>query len=94
MESHVGRGAVGQARLVSPCRRATHVCLTCPTLARMANVTIRDPSIHGGEAVDSAPADVHVTATHAGRPIAELRPIAAGRLPVSDQGTFDRRPPG
>ncbi len=49
----------------------------------MDTVTIRDLRNHGGEVVDRVAAGGHVTVTRDGRPVAELRPLRAGGLPVA-----------
>jgi prevent-host-death family protein len=42
----------------------------------MANVNIRDLRNHGGDVVDRASRGEQITITRAGKPVAELRPIA------------------
>lgn len=46
----------------------------------MAEVSIRDLRNHGGDVVDRVEAGERVVVTRAGRPVAELRPVRAGRL--------------
>lgn len=46
----------------------------------MAEVTIRELRNHGGEVIDRVAAGEHLTVTRGGRPVAELRPLAAGRV--------------
>ncbi|MHB8507332.1 MAG: type II toxin-antitoxin system Phd/YefM family antitoxin [Candidatus Dormibacteria bacterium] len=43
----------------------------------MAAVTIRDLRNHGGDVVDRVLAGERVTITRAGKPVAELRPLAS-----------------
>lgn len=45
----------------------------------MAEVSIRDLRNHGGSVVDRVAAGEEVTITRAGRPVARLHPIPAGR---------------
>lgn len=42
----------------------------------MSEVTIRELRNHGGEVVDKVSSGEHVTITRAGKPVAELRPVA------------------
>ena len=46
----------------------------------MADVSIRDLRNHGGDVVDRAARGEAITITRDGRPVAQLRPIAAGPL--------------
>ncbi len=46
----------------------------------MAEVTIRELRNHGGEVVDRVAAGERLIVTRSGRPVAELRPVHAGRL--------------
>ena len=46
----------------------------------MSEVTIRELRNNGGEVVDRVAAGEHVTITRSGKPVAELRPIAARSL--------------
>jgi prevent-host-death family protein len=46
----------------------------------MTEVTIRELRNHGGEVVDRVAAGEQVTITRAGRPVAELRPVARASL--------------
>ena len=46
----------------------------------MAEVSIRDLRNHGGDVVDRAARGEAITITRDGRPVAQLRPIAAGPL--------------
>jgi len=46
----------------------------------MAEVTIRELRNHGGDVVDRVAAGERLIVTRSGRPVAELRPIHAGRL--------------
>ena len=46
----------------------------------MEEVTIRDLRNHGGEVVDRVMAGERLTVTRAGRPVAELRPVAPAAL--------------
>jgi prevent-host-death family protein len=46
----------------------------------MANVTIRELRNHGGDVVDRVAAGERLIVTRSGRPVAELRPVQAGRL--------------
>lgn len=49
----------------------------------MEEVTIRDLRNHGGEVVDRVAAGERLTVTRAGRPVAELRPVAPAPLGAS-----------
>lgn len=55
----------------------------------MADVSIRDLRNHGGEVVDRAARGEQITITRAGRPVAELRALAAPAL--SAQVLLSRR---
>jgi prevent-host-death family protein len=46
----------------------------------MADVTIRELRNHGGDVVDRVAAGERLIVTRSGRPVAELRPVHAGRL--------------
>lgn len=46
----------------------------------MADVTIRELRNHGGEVVDRVAAGERLIITRSGKPVAELRPVRAGRL--------------
>lgn len=46
----------------------------------MAEITIRELRNHGGDVVDRVAAGERLIVTRSGRPVAELRPIHAGRL--------------
>jgi prevent-host-death family protein len=46
----------------------------------MAEVSIRELRNHGGDVVDRVEAGERVVVTRSGRPVAELRPVRAGRL--------------
>jgi prevent-host-death family protein len=46
----------------------------------MADVTIRELRNHGGDVVDRVAAGERLIVTRSGRPVAELRPVQAGRL--------------
>lgn len=46
----------------------------------MADVSIRDLRNHGGDVVDRAARGEQITITRAGRPVAELRALAAPAL--------------
>jgi prevent-host-death family protein len=46
----------------------------------MAEVSIRELRNHGGDVVDRVQAGERVVVTRSGRPVAELRPVRAGRL--------------
>jgi len=46
----------------------------------VADVSIRDLRNHGGDVVDRAARGEAITITRDGRPVAQLRPIAAGPL--------------
>ncbi|HEX9866955.1 MAG TPA: type II toxin-antitoxin system prevent-host-death family antitoxin [Acidimicrobiia bacterium] len=48
-----------------------------------AEVSIRDLRNHGGEVIDRVMAGEKLTVTRSGRPVAELRPLAAARLKAS-----------
>ena len=54
----------------------------------MAEVTVRDLRNHGGEVVDRVSKGERVTVTRAGKPVAELRPLA--RATVSREVLLDR----
>ena len=43
-------------------------------------VSIRELRNHGGEVVDRVAAGEHLTVTRAGKPVAELRPVARPRV--------------
>lgn len=51
--------------------------LTCDTVLRMPEVTIRELRNRGGEVVDRVAAGERLTITRSGRPVAELRPLRA-----------------
>jgi len=42
----------------------------------MAEISIRELRNHGGDVVDRAAHGEHITITHAGKPVAELSPVA------------------
>ena len=46
----------------------------------MTEVSIRDLRNHGGDVVDRVARGEQITITRAGRPVAELRPVAAAAL--------------
>jgi prevent-host-death family protein len=46
----------------------------------MASVSIRDLRNHGGDIVDRVASGESLTVTRDGKPVAELRPVRAGRL--------------
>lgn len=46
----------------------------------MTEVSIRELRNHGGDVVDRVEAGERVIVTRSGRPVAELRPVRAGRL--------------
>lgn len=54
----------------------------------MTEVTIRELRNHGGEVVDRVAAGEQVTITRAGRPVAELRPVA--RVSLTAETLLDR----
>ena len=54
----------------------------------MSVVTIRELRNHGGDVVDRAAGGEQVTITHAGKPVAELRPVAGPTL--SSETLLDR----
>jgi prevent-host-death family protein len=54
----------------------------------VAEVTVRDLRNHGGEVVDRVSKGERVTVTRAGKPVAELRPLA--RATVSREVLLDR----
>lgn len=59
----------------------------------MADVSIRDLRNHGGEVVDRVEAGERVVITRAGRPVAELRPLARrGPDPVTLLDRWRRLP--
>lgn len=47
----------------------------------MAEVSIRDLRNHGGDVVDRVQGGEHITVTRAGKPVAQLRPLAP--VPIS-----------
>lgn len=49
----------------------------------MTEVSVRDLRNHGGDVLDSVMRGESVTVTRQGKPIAELRPIAAGGTPAT-----------
>jgi len=49
----------------------------------MTEVTVRDLRNHGGDVLDSVLRGEKVTVTRAGKPVAELRPVAATGTPSS-----------
>ena len=49
----------------------------------MAEVSVRDLRNHGGDVLDSVLRGERVTVTRAGKPVAELRPVAAAGTPAS-----------
>jgi prevent-host-death family protein len=59
--------------------------LTRDTILLVSNpeVSIRDLRNHGGEVIDRVMAGEKLTVTRSGRPVAELRPLAAARLKAS-----------
>lgn len=54
----------------------------------MSEVSIRELRNHGGEVIDRVAAGDTVTITRAGKPVAELRPLA--RPPVSADTLLER----
>lgn len=54
----------------------------------MSEVSIRDLRNHGGEVIDRVAAGDTVTITRAGKPVAELRPLA--RPPLSAEALLER----
>lgn len=48
----------------------------------MAEVTIRELRNHGGDVVDRAAKGEHLTITRSGKPVAELRPLGRGPVPL------------
>jgi prevent-host-death family protein len=66
----------------------------------MSEISIRELRNHGGEVVDRAVRGEHITITHAGKPVAELRPLTRpaltaeallalwAPLPPLDSGSF------
>ena len=46
----------------------------------MSEVSIRDLRNHGGHVIDRVAAGEEITVTRAGKPVAELRPLAGRRL--------------
>lgn len=54
----------------------------------MAEVTIRELRNHGGEVVDRVARGERITITRAGKPVAELRPIA--RQPLAAEALLAR----
>ena len=63
-------------------------CLTCDTLAAMAEVTIRDLRNRGGDVVERAERGEQITITRAGKPVAELR--ALPQVALSADTLIDR----
>ena len=49
----------------------------------MAEVSVRDLRNHGGGVLDSVLRGERVTVTRAGKPVAELRPVAAAGTPAT-----------
>jgi prevent-host-death family protein len=47
----------------------------------MTEVSVRDLRNHGGDVLDSVLRGERVTVTRAGKPVAELRPVAASGTP-------------
>src|SRR5438067_4105402 len=47
----------------------------------MAEVTIRELRNHGGDVVDRVARGEQITITRAGKPVAQLRPVAAAAVP-------------
>lgn len=47
----------------------------------MTEVSVRDLRNHGGDVLDSVLRGERVTVTRAGKPVAELRPVAAAGTP-------------
>ncbi len=64
-------------------------CLTGDTVARMANVSVRDLRNHGGDVLQRVSQGEILTVTHAGQAIAELRPLRRRRLTAA--ALVDRR---
>jgi prevent-host-death family protein len=54
----------------------------------MAEVNIRELRNHGGDVVDRAARGEQITITRAGKPVAELRPVA--RPPLSTEALIRR----
>lgn len=50
----------------------------------MADVSIRDLRNHGGDVVDRVARGERFVVTRSGKPVAELRPLGAGALPVGE----------
>jgi prevent-host-death family protein len=46
----------------------------------VSEVSIRDLRNHGGEVIDRVATGEHITVTRDGKPVAELRPLAARRF--------------
>lgn len=49
----------------------------------MTDVSVRDLRNHGGDVLDSVLRGERVTVTRAGKPVAELRPLAGGGTPAT-----------
>ncbi len=49
----------------------------------MTEVSVRDLRNHGGDVLDSVLRGERVTVTRAGKPVAELRPVAASGTPAT-----------
>ena len=49
----------------------------------MTEVSVRDLRNHGGDVLDSVLRGERVTVTRAGKPVAELRPVAARGTPAT-----------
>jgi prevent-host-death family protein len=49
----------------------------------MTEVSVRDLRNHGGDVLDSVLRGERVTVTRAGKPVAELRPVAAAGTPAT-----------
>lgn len=50
----------------------------------MVDVSIRELRNHGGDVVDRVARGERVTVTRSGKPVAELRPLGAGGVPVAE----------
>lgn len=60
----------------------------------MTEVTIRELRNHGGEVVDRVAQGEQITVTRAGKPVAELRPVAQRPLTAETLlGRWQRLPP-
>ncbi len=52
-------------------------CITRDTVGFMSQVSIRELRNHGGDVVDRVASGEPVTITRSGKPVAEMRPVAA-----------------